>query len=350
MTATSADTAPAHPLAKRVADKLGVPQARVDLTLLPVVQSAVDEAAKTLVEEQHPVAFTVIVLDPPSGEVLGLAEPDMASTPRVTGSTMKSLTVAAALDEGVVALDDSFFCDNGKRDYGGKFLSDAFPAANLTVSEILMMSSNIGTARIFDKLGGQKFGAWLRKFHFGDPEAIPLAPSSIEPVPQQIADGSLEGAEIAGGHLVRMASPFHLAAVYASFANGGFYNRPTLVKRVRDADGKVASEHAPENERLFKPETAAVLRKALERVVHDEKGTGKNARVEGMRVAGKTGTFDEKMPSGETLLYGTFVGFAPAESPRYLIFVSVLSKDQDGTGGKLAAPTFSRIAKKLMAH
>lgn len=347
----STGAAPRGPLAEEVAAVLGAPAGSVELTIDPAIQAIVDEEMKRLDAEHHPVAATAVVLDPKTGEVLALVDPTFAATPRTTGSTMKTLLVAAALEEGAVKPEDRFFCDRGARSYGQLTLRDAREHGDLDVAQILVVSSNIGASRIFDKLGGAPLLRWMRRFHLGEPSGIELrAATPITALPSSVEDGSFAGASLAGGHSGAVASPVHLAAAYAAIANQGVYNAPALARRVLGPDGRPTREHRPSNERLLRPDTAGAVMAMLERVVTDEQGTGKAARVEGVRVAGKTGTGDETPPGGQPRYYASFIGAAPAVSPRFVILVGAVVADENGTGGRVSAPVFARIAARALAR
>ncbi|WP_441290999.1 penicillin-binding transpeptidase domain-containing protein [Sorangium sp. KYC3313] len=347
--AIAAPASLAH-LTAEVASVLGAPADRLELTIDRDIQTIVDEELKRLEDEWHPVAATAIVLDPRTGEVLAIHDPSTAAAPRVSGSTIKSLTIAAALDEGAIAMTDRFFCDKGARRYGKEILRDASPNEWLEVPQILALSSNIGASRIFDKLGGEALGRWLRRFHFGEAMRIQLRGAPVGEVPPVIADGSLRGGALASGHGAAMASPLQMAAVYAAIANDGVFNAPTLARRARGADGSVLFEHHPENERVLRPETARAVMGMLERVVSDEQATGKAARVQGVRVAGKTGTTDEKSAAGEPRNYASFIGVAPAEQPRFVILVGAVVAAEHATGGKVAGPVFARITARALGR
>jgi cell division protein FtsI (penicillin-binding protein 3) len=143
------------------------------------------------------------------------------------------------------------------------------------------------------------------------------------------------------------ASAMQIAAAYASVANGGVYNAPSIVRRVRDEGGRVTWEHRPSGERLLRPETARDLLALLGAVVESRQGTGKAARVEGVRVGGKTGTVDTDDSAGERGPYASFVGVAPLDAPRYVIAVGI--EGVRGSGGELAAPSFGRLAARVLS-
>lgn len=292
-------------------------------TIDPQIQAIVEEEIERMNTEWSPCAAIVLVLDPHTGSVVAAAYRGgtestaqlAAVRPMTPGSTLKPLVVAAALDEGVIKPTDTFDAAPGPL----APLEDAEPHGILDVREILAVSSNVGLAKIFDKLGGAKLAAWNKRFH-------------ITGAPSTIADGP-EGAAIAIGANVS-STPLELAAAFAVLANGGVYHAPTFVPRHDDG------------ERVLRADTAATVLGLLEGVT--DHGTGKAAQVEGTRVAGKTGT--ARLGQGKTDYYSSFVGAAPLDRPRYVILVGAETPRDGGTGGKVAAPVFGRVMKRLLAR
>ena len=291
---------------------------RVEPSDGPLQRIAVEEA-KRVRTDTGARRVAVVVLDVKSGRVLAITD-DRPGAPVVPASTLKPLTVALALDAGVIAPSQRFDCGNGQREYGAQTLRDAGQYGLLDASEILAVSSNVGVSRIFDALGGERFGDGLRRFHVDAPVEIPNA--------------SLRGAIIAMGE-GSTTTPLALAAAYSVFANDGVYTAPGSVR----------------DERVIKAETARSVRGMLEAAVTGEQATGRAAQVSGVRVGGKTGTSDD--PDCEACaqgpgLFASFVGIVPLDQPRYVIYVGVGQPREAGTGGTLAAPVFARIAARAL--
>jgi cell division protein FtsI (penicillin-binding protein 3) len=246
------------------------------------------------------------------------------------------LTLAAALEEGVILPTESFDCEKGAWTYQGKVMHDAHSYGSLTVSEMLAVSSNIGFSKIFDRLGGDRLARWLRAFRLGT--APPVEGANAGWMPERIADKSYEGAVVAIGEKV-VASPLQVAAAYGALANGGVYVAPTLSRRTSTSP----------SERIMKPETARTVMGMLEDAVNSERATGKLARIAGPRVAGKTGTAGWDLPNGEEGIYASFVGIVPSSSPRFVILVGVEQPQKHGGGGEIAAPVFARVASRALS-
>lgn len=338
--AAPADPAPEATLVAPGASPLVAPGAAS--TINRRLQQIADEELDRTAGEWQPASGVILVLDPATGEILANAgrvhgAPADVAVQRayVTGSTLKAVTLAAALEEKAVAPADRFDCEGGARTYGARTLHDSGAYGSLALPEMLAVSSNVGFAKVFDRLGGDRLERWLRRFHFGVAPA--LAGAAAGELPAHVEDRSLEGAELAIGAAMT-ASPLQMALAYAALANEGTYVPPTLTRR---------SGGAP-REPLLEPATARALLAMLEQAVDGERSTGKLARIAGTRVAGKTGTATWTLPDGGEGLYASFVGIVPADHPRFVIVVGVEAPRAGGTGGSAAAPAFARVASRAL--
>ncbi len=311
-------------------------------TIDPRTQTIADDEIDRLVKEWQPAAATILVLSPATGEIVadaGRAHGTYADvavkSEYVTGSTLKTFTLAAALEEGVLSPTESIDCEQGAWVFQGKIMRDAQPNGVLTVPQMLAVSSNIGFSKVFERLGGARLDHWLRAFHFG--EAPTIEGASGGAMPARIVDKSYAGAMVAIGESVT-ASPLQVAAGYAAIANGGVYVAPTSSRR----------SGAPPHERVLKPETARAVVALLEQAVSSPQATGKLAQIPGQRVAGKTGTAAWERPSGGEGTYASFVGFVPAMAPRFVILVGAEEPRAGESGGNVAAPVFARVASRLL--
>jgi cell division protein FtsI/penicillin-binding protein 2 len=275
----------------------------------------------------------VIVLEPSTGRVLaeagrdhGVAADVAFGATFVPGSTFKIVVISAALEAKTISKESRLDC--ATRSYGDKAVNDASPHGTLALGELVAVSSNVGVTRILDGVGGERFLATARRFHFGARPAGPL-PGSLEA-------SSFQGALAAIGEGGVVASPAQIAAAYAAIAAGGVYHAPSR----RDASA---------GERVVSAETASAVLDLLDGAVNGEHATGANARVEGVRVAGKTGTADV-VRDGSPHTYASFVGVAPREAPRFVILVSaeIAAPAEQAYGGKVAAPVFARILRRAL--
>ena len=312
-------------------------------TIDPRIQSIAQQELGRAMDEWKAAAGTVLVLDPSRGEILanagvarGAAVDVAVGSAFVPGSTIKAFTLAAALEERVISPTDSFDCERGAWSYHGAIIRDGEANGVLSVPEMLAVSSNIGFGKIYDRLGPGRLGRWLRAFHFGSAPAIEGA--VVGAIPERIDDRRAEGVLVAIGQGMT-ASPIQVAAGYAVLANGGFYVPPTLTHRT----GEVPREP------ILKPETAHTVVALLEHVVSDEQATGTRARVDGVRVAGKTGTASWTLADGNEGIYASFVGIVPSTAPRFVILVGLEQpQGEEASGGGAAAPVFSRVATRAL--
>jgi len=303
------------------------------------MQSAAEEEVAALLHVAAGESATVVVLDPATGEILANAgsragQPfDVARTQAMSpGSTLKAVTLAAALETRAITPGQLFECGPNARVYPEGEMKDASPHSMLDAAHVLAVSSNVGVSRVFDAIGGARFGDWLERFHFGHALALPGAATGL--VPATITTGTLQGAEVATGQAMT-ATPLQIAAAYAALANDGVYHAPT-----------VGGPAAPA-ERLVSSSTAQLIMMMLQTVVDDEAGTGKLARIEGAHVAGKTGTAGWTAPDGSAHLYASFVGVADVRGRRIVALVGVETLRDDVYGGGTAAPAFARLVARL---
>jgi beta-lactamase regulating signal transducer with metallopeptidase domain len=332
-------------LLEEVAKQMGVPSSRVELTIEPALQTIVDDELAHLAAAFHPAAATVIVLDPVKGELLAIGDAGTARRAFVTGSTIKPLTLVAALETGAVRLDQKLDCR--PRTIGKHKIYDGKERGLLDVFSIIEVSSNVGISRIFEATRRERFDETLARFHLGEPSALPLPDVARGDVPKTAMLDAGDAVMVAIGEGLT-ATPLQMAAAYGALANGGEYVAPTLVRKVTDDAGRTAPPRAVVRERVMRAETAQTVMQLLERAVQGDQATGKRARVQAVRVAGKTGTAVWTTPDGKEHLYASFIGVVPADAPRYVILVGAADPGENGWGPVVAAPAFAKIAARAL--
>ncbi|MBS1970105.1 MAG: transpeptidase family protein [Bdellovibrionales bacterium] len=269
------------------------------------------------------------------------------------GSTLKTFVIASALRQGLVAPNTKFFCENGSFRIGDKVIHEAETHesfGNLSVSEILAVSSNIGTTKIAFKMGADSLRQGLLDFGFGSKLGVDLpgeARGAVQPLPWRPHLLS----NISFGHGIAV-TPLQMANAYAAIANGGVLNTPFIVSSIRDSEtGQVREMQQKPIRRVLTPEQASQMRLMLSGVISDG-GTGKNARVPGFLVAGKTGTAQKVNPNGRGYMKGayisSFAGFLPANNPKFVIYVALDHPRKGFYGAAVAAPIFSRVASYVV--
>lgn len=267
------------------------------------------------------------------------------------GSTMKPVTLALAFSQGLVTPEMTFDCENGAWSHAGRILRDYHPYGRLNVADIIKKSSNIGTAKISLMLGNEKLYNGLRAFGFGRKLGIELPYEENGLLSPPARWSALSCSRIAIGQGVAVTA-LQMAGMMSAIANDGFLLKPYLIKKIVDADGKTTLEGAPQViNRPIDAKTASLMRYLLSRVT-EEGGTGVRARVDGFKVAGKTGTAQKPVPGGysETAYMASFAGFLPAEKPEITIVVVVEEPQPYHTGGVVAAPVFAQIAEQAVRY
>ena len=344
--------------------------AHVELTIDVALQRVAEEALARAVQQFQARAGSLVALDPNTGEVLAMANvprfdpnkvkgigADVYRNRTVTdvyepGSTFKAFLAAAALEEKVVRPEERINCEGGRYTVGKRTIRDAHPHGVLTFSDVIAQSSNIGCAKVAERLGAERFGKVVKGLGFGMPTGIDLPGET---------GGLLRPVEKWGRiHLVTTAfgqgiatTPLQMARAFAAIANGGDLLRPYIVKRITDEDGTVRYAATPHLERrIMSRQTAQTVTEMLVGVT--EHGTGKQARIEGFRVAGKTGTA-QKVDAGTGRYHprdrmSSFVGFVPADDPA-LVILAVIDSPRTATyGGVVAAPVFRAVAEYGLAR
>ncbi len=328
------------------------PQKGVDLTLTLdlVVQSAAERELKAAIERERAASGSIVVLDPRDGAIIALASWPTFDPARVAsadpkalldraiswefepGSTMKAITISAAIDQHVVG-PNTTYDDKGYAIIGGRRLNNALGKAYgpTTVTQILERSANAGAVFVASKLGSDPFYRYLRDFGFGAPTGVDLAGEVAGHVRPLAEWYPVDLGTIAFGQGVAI-TPLQLACAYAAIANGGTLYQPYVVAARRDADGEHRTAPVAVR-RVVTPETAATLRTMLVSTV--DRGIASGASLAGYSVAGKTGTAQIPSPDGryaDDAYISSFAGFAPAIDPRF-VTVIVLERPQSGLLG-----------------
>ncbi len=341
----------------------------ITLTIDADYQAIAEEELLKGMQKFNAKSGIAIVMEPHTGEILALAnapfyDPNDFSKSELwirrnrsatdqfePGSTFKVVAFAAALEAGLVEPEDKIFCENGRmRIAGGKVLRDSHPSGWLTVREVMEESSNIGTAKIARKVEKGPLHKQIRLFGFGAKTGADL-PGEVGGQlrhPDKWSTRSLEtisiGQEIA-------VTALQVASAYSAIANGGRLMTPRIFLRASRKDSTMVEGSPRPIRRVISPKTARTLTSFLEGVVSH--GTGKNARITGYRVAGKTGTAQqvkEGQPGYDPNRYiPSFVGFLPVERPELLCLVAIDSPERIHWASLVAAPVFKRIVQRILS-
>jgi cell division protein FtsI/penicillin-binding protein 2 len=262
------------------------------------------------------------------------------------GSTFKVVTVAGALEEGLVNPSTAFTLPYSIQ-VADRVIHDAEERGTerLTVAQILSRSSNVGAITLALSLERSRLAKWIDRFGFGHTTGVdfPGETHGIVLPPEKWTGSTIGNVPIGQGIAV---TPIQMAAAYGAIANGGVWLQPHLVGRI-EGDRPVQ----PEERRVLSERTAGQLTRMLRGVV--EEGSGTFAQIPGYRVAGKTGTAAKPDADGgysETRYVASFVGFAPASDPRVVVLVTVDEPRGAIWGGTVAAPVFADITQFVLQY
>ncbi|SFP35899.1 peptidoglycan synthetase FtsI [Geodermatophilus dictyosporus] len=343
----------------------------VELTVDQDVQFRTEQRLAQACADGATTRASAVVLDVHTGEVVamgscpgydpsqaGSTDPELLGNPVVSdvfepGSVMKAVTLAAAVEEGR-ATPDTVLSVNGHIQAGDVVVTDAHDHAPVdwTVTGILAKSSNVGTIMLAREVGDETLERYLRAFGVGEETGIEL-PGESAGLLQGSADWTeSRAANVPIGQGVSVTT-LQMASVYQAIANGGVRIPPRLVGSVTAPDGTTTTPEAPEPTRVVSEDTADALAYMLEAVVGPG-GTAPLAQVEGYRVAGKTGTAQRPNPECNCYAGGgyvtTFVGFAPADDPQYVVAVDLERPSSDAEGGQVAAPVFADVMGAVLTN
>lgn len=348
-----------------------VEHARRGGDLVLTIDHALQYRAEQILTEEVTAAnangATAIVMDVQNGDILAMATVDGATKDAPAhpatageqnrpltdvyepGSTNKVLTVAAAIESGIVT-PDTWFETPGQLVIDGTTFEDveATHPSSMTVADIVRHSSNVGTIKIAQTLGKERFDAFLHAFGYGSPTGLdyPGESTGIVLPLDQYNDTSLASMPIGNGVAI---TPMQMLDVFTTIANGGMTRPPRLVAATVSANGTRREASVPASTKVVSPATAAAVSTMLEGVV--QSGTGTNAAVEGYRVAGKTGTARKPPYDRPPYRYtSSFAGFAPASAPRLsaIVVFDEPHGDRGFLASRVAAPAFSRIMEAAL--
>ena len=346
------------------------PERGCDLTLTidQRFQTIAYEALRDAVIDWHAKRGAVIVEDPRTGEILAFAiypsynpvnysktPPHLRKVWPITdpyepGSIFKAITYGTALGEGIspkLIIDT----DHGRIKVDKYIISDVHPLGRIPMEEALIHSSNVGTIKLAFRLGKKKIYDSIKRAGIGEKTGIELPGENPGHITSYRKWNRSRFANVVIGYGFLLNS-LHIVTIYGAIANGGKIVYPRIVKTIKCRDSTKTFE--PQcGKILFDKLTSRKLTDILVKVV--EKGTGRLARIDDVKIAGKTGTANKLDPRIKKYNTRTrivsFVGFFPAHSPKYLIYVVVDEPHKKGIeayGGTVAAPIFKEVAKSIM--
>jgi len=340
----------------------------VRLTIDWRIQEITDEELEQSVESLDAVWGGAVVLDPVTGEVLAMSnvpsfdpnrpasfEPEVRRNRIVTdmvepGSTFKVVTFIEALESGVLDEDDPVDCENGVFRIGRHTIRDSHKMETVPAREVLIHSSNIGAVKIAEKIGKKRLYERARLLGFGSVTGIDVPDETKGRLPNPRTWSNMSLPTISFGYGVAV-SPIQLAMCYAAVANGGMLVRPHIIKEVVGSESRRGQKvSAQVIRRAMEREIAGRMERLLCEVV--ESGTGRNASLPNVRIAGKTGTAKRVKKGGrgyeEGRYVSSFVGYITDRRPKLLCLVMIDGPKGMYYGSQVAAPVFRRIMNRIL--
>jgi cell division protein FtsI (penicillin-binding protein 3) len=328
----------------------------IRLTIDLRLQNAAYNALRKTVEKHEAISGSAVLLDAKTGEVLAMTNypsfnpngynkvGDFIKNRAVTdvfepGSTMKPISLAAALERKVVTIDTIIDTGKGSYRYEGKFIRDTHAHGEIAVKEVIKVSSNIGSAKISEKVSSNNLAAMYRKFGYGIKTGINFPGEVSGTVRKHTTWKKIDHSRASYGYGMN-STLIQTAQAYTVFANEGKLKPISLI--IRD-DLKISKK-------VLSSKTTKDMLLMLESVTDGDGGTAPKAKVYGYRVAGKTGT-TRKYVNGEYAkdkYIGTFVGLGPVSNPRFVMAIMIDEPlvEKGYSGGTLAGPVFSRVMSK----
>jgi cell division protein FtsI (penicillin-binding protein 3) len=347
--------------------KAAIPGNNVVLTINKSYQVFLEDELKKGLENFGGTSALGIIMDPNNGEILAMADQkdfnpnsfwEYSDTVRRNkvltdtyepGSTFKTITMSALLNQKLCKDDDVINIENGRYKFNSVYINDSHNGfKTLTVRGILEQSSNVGISKLAQRIDNELFYKYIRGFGFGNYSSIDLPSEAEGSLKKPNGWSPITKAFISFGYELSV-TPIQLISAYAAVINGGILYQPQITKRIVDNKGVALFENSPKQIRnVISKETSARMREYLRGVV--ENGTGKSAKLDFISVGGKTGT-SQKLVDGKyskSHYNSSFIGFFPVENPQILMLVLVNSPERGKYGGAVAAPIFKGVAEKIV--
>lgn len=346
--------------------QIPVPGHNLILTIDKKYQIILEEELKKGLEQFQAHSATGIIMNPNTGEILALSNmedydpnyywqyDDFRRRNRAItdtyepGSTFKPFTFAALVDNNLCSLNEKIFLENGNYKFQKVNIRDVKPYSFLTAEDVLVNSSNIGIAKLVQRIKDDDYYKFLRSLGFGNITSIQIKGETPGRLKKPTNWSPTSKAFISFGYEVSV-TPIQLITAFASLINGGILYQPQLLYKKLSYDGELIEEFKPKPvRRVLSESTSSIMRKILSDVV--KRGTAKQASIEFISVGGKTGT-SQKLVDGvysKTQYNTSFIGFFPVEDPQVVILIHYNSPQLGRYGGLVAAPVFKNVAERII--
>lgn len=334
-------------------------------TIDAYIQAILEDELKAGVERTKSNYGIGIILDPQTGAVKAMANypsfnPNAPGSSEhenrrnfaisdmmEPGSTFKLVTAVSAVEQDKVELNEIFNTGNGEKEIFGLTIRDHDPLGTITFKEVIQKSSNVATAEIALRMKPNIFFQYVRNFGFGTPTNIDLTGEVDGKLSKPFEWSKVTLPFMAHGYEI-LATPIQIAQAYAAFANDGILMKPYIVDRIIDEQGNTVQQHHPEKiRRVARKKTIEKLLPIFESVLADS-GTANWANVEGLSIAGKTGTAKKVVDGRYQNKYrASFVGFFPVNNPKYVCYILLDEPQTSIYGGYTAGPIFRQTATRI---
>ena len=336
------------------------------LTINKTYQSILEEELRKGLSDYGGTSAVGIIMDPNTGEILSLANMndynpndywnysdddrrDRAVTDTYEpGSTFKSVSMSALLDQNLVNENQKVYVENGRYRFRNVTIYDTHDHSWLTAKGVIEESSNIGMAKLIQNIDDNLFYKYVRAFGFGNYTSTDLPGEVKGKLKKPNEWSAVTKAFMSFGYEIAV-TPIQMITAYSAIINGGILYQPQIIKKIIAHDGTIVSENKPkEIRRVISSKTSSEMRSILVGVV--DNGTGKYAKLDFIKVGGKTGT-SQKLVNGsysKSDYNSSFIGFFPADNPKIVCFVLVNSPEKGKYGGQVAAPIFRNIAQRIV--
>ncbi|MEW6702647.1 MAG: penicillin-binding protein, partial [Bacteroidota bacterium] len=338
----------------------------VVLTINKTYQKILEEELAAGLQKYGGESAVGIIMNPSSGEIFALANlpdfdpanyylftDDSRRNRAITdtyepGSTMKSITISILLDQNLAREDEVIDTENGTYLIKNTRITDTHKHSKLTVSEVLEQSSNIGMAKLSNRVADDVLYKYLRDFGFSNATEIELPGEAGGFLKKPDSFSGLTKPFISFGYEISV-TPLQLITAYSALINGGNLLQPYIVKLLTDYTGRILEETKPKKIRtVINKKTSDAIKKMMIGVV--ENGTGTAAQLENVLVGGKTGTSQRLVDHSysNSRHNSSFVGFFPADNPNVVCLILINSPELGKYGGLVAAPIFREVARRMI--
>ena len=338
------------------------------MTIDSEIQFVAEEELTKMVEKVHAKWGGVVIMEPSTGKILAMANypsfdpehfgkypPENKRNYAVSnlfepGSTFKSFSILAVLNENLVKPGELVFGENGSFVFGKRVIHDSHPNKWMTIRDVIVSSSNIGTIKFADRLSNEQLYNYFSMFGFGQKSGINISGEANRAIRDYKKWYPIDKGNISFGQGISV-NMVQMARAYSAIYNGGVLWKPILVDKVKG--NNFEKVFVPEPKRInYNYKSDKKIIDMLEGVVSDDHGTAKKARLKGVEVGGKTGTSQIYDPVAKKFSWNkvvcSFAGAVPNNDPKFVMIVVIDEPEGREFGGSVAAPVFRDIAMRIL--